>query len=143
VKRKDLIETMAKNLPSGTIRFGCHVVAIDQDPGTGHGAILTTVDGCTIRAKVLIGCDGGNSVVAKYLGISAPKTIPRTVFLGFTRYPHGHPFGTEFLRLRVRGEQFFVGILPINHNLVHFMLITVPATGMSVNYGTTIRHTAS
>ena len=51
LKRKDLIETMAKNLPSGAIRFGCHVVAIHQDPGT-HGAILTTVDGCIIKAKV-------------------------------------------------------------------------------------------
>jgi len=33
LKRKDLIETMDKNLPSGAIRFGCHVVAIHQDPG--------------------------------------------------------------------------------------------------------------
>jgi hypothetical protein len=41
---------MAKGLPSGAIRFGCHVVAIHQDPGT-HGAILTTVDGCVIKAK--------------------------------------------------------------------------------------------
>ncbi|XP_066328740.1 monooxygenase 1-like [Miscanthus floridulus] len=127
LKRKDLIETMAKNLPSGAIRFGCHVVAIHQDHGT-HGAILTTVDGCTIKAKVLIGCDGANSVVAKYLGLYAPKTIHRTVFRGFTRYPHGHPFSTEFLRLK--GEEFFVGRIPITHNLVQFLVITpIPPTG--------------
>ncbi|XP_066328929.1 monooxygenase 1-like isoform X2 [Miscanthus floridulus] len=127
LKRKDLIETMAKNLPSGAIRFGCHVVAIHQDHGT-HGAILTTVDGCTIKAKVLIGCDGANSVVAKYLGLSAPKTIHRTVFRGFTRYPHGHPFSTEFLRLK--GDEFFVGRIPITHNLVQSLVITpIPPTG--------------
>jgi phytoene dehydrogenase-like protein len=44
---------MAKNLPPGAIRFGCHVVAIHQDPGT-HGTILTTAGGCTIRAKVYL-----------------------------------------------------------------------------------------
>lgn len=53
LKRKDLMETMAKNIPAGSIRFGCHVVAIQQDPGT-NGAILTTVDGGTIRAKVSV-----------------------------------------------------------------------------------------
>ncbi|AQK71794.1 monooxygenase 1 [Zea mays] len=98
---------MAKNIPAGSIRFGCHVVAIQQDPGT-HGPILTTVDGGTIRAKVLIGCDGGSSAVARYLGLSPPKAIPRTVLRGFTAYPHGHPFGAEFLRIRGGGE-FVVG----------------------------------
>jgi len=33
LKRKDLIMTMAKNIPAGAIPFGCHVVAIHQDPG--------------------------------------------------------------------------------------------------------------
>ncbi|CAD6244068.1 unnamed protein product [Miscanthus lutarioriparius] len=127
LKRKDLIETMAKNLPSGAFRFGCHVVAIHQDPGT-HGAILTTVDGCIIKAKVLIGCDGANSVVAKYLGLSASKTIQHMVFRGFTRYPHGHPFSTEFLRLK--GEEFFVGRIPVTDNLVHFLVLTpIPPSG--------------
>ncbi|AQK71795.1 monooxygenase 1 [Zea mays] len=123
LRRKDLIETMAKNIPAGSIRFGCHVVAIQQDPGT-HGPILTTVDGGTIRAKVLIGCDGGSSAVARYLGLSPPKAIPRTVLRGFTAYPHGHPFGAEFLRIRGGGE-FVVGRLPVTRNLVHFF-VTMP-----------------
>ncbi|TVU29669.1 hypothetical protein EJB05_21246, partial [Eragrostis curvula] len=50
LKRKDLIETLAKNIPAGSIRFGCHIVAIHEDPGT-HGAVLTSLDGSTIRAK--------------------------------------------------------------------------------------------
>jgi len=79
--------------------------------------------------QVLIGCDGANSVVAKYLGLSAPITNHHTVFRGFTRYPHGHPFSTEFLR--IRGEEFFVGRIPVTDNLVHFLIVTpIPPTGM-------------
>lgn len=76
------------------------------------------------RVQVLIGCDGGSSAVARYLGLSPPKAIPRTVLRGFTGYPHGHPFGTEFLRIRGGGE-FVVGRLPVTRNLVHFF-VTMP-----------------
>ncbi|TVU29666.1 hypothetical protein EJB05_21243, partial [Eragrostis curvula] len=121
LKRKDLIETLAKRIPAGTIRFGCHISAVDAaDPGHGHGAVLTTVDGSIIRAKVLIGCDGSNSVVAKYLGLPAPKSTPSSFLRGFTRYPNGHPFGTHFLRLR--GNGFFVGRSPLTDNLVSFFV---------------------
>jgi hypothetical protein len=27
------VETLAKNLPAGTIRFGCRVAAVDEDSG--------------------------------------------------------------------------------------------------------------
>ncbi|WVZ74993.1 hypothetical protein U9M48_023101 [Paspalum notatum var. saurae] len=112
---------MAKNLPAGAIRFGCHVAAIHPaaDPGN-HGAVLTTHDGSIITANVLIGCDGSNSVVAKYLGLSVPKSTPRAFLRGFTRYPHGHPFGDHFLRLR--GKGFFVGRSPVTDSLVSFFV---------------------
>ncbi|CAL5057677.1 unnamed protein product [Urochloa decumbens] len=120
LKRKDLIETMAKNIPSGSIRFSCHIAAIrPADPGN-HGAVLTTLDGSIIRAKALIGCDGSNSVVAKYLGLSPPKSTSRMLLRGYTRYPHGHPFGPYFLRLR--GKGFFVGRSPMTDNLVNFFV---------------------
>ena len=48
LKRKDLLETMAKNIPVGAIRLGCHITAIHpSDPG----AVLTTPGGSIIRAK--------------------------------------------------------------------------------------------
>jgi len=50
LKRKDLIETMAKNIPAGAIHFGCNIAAIhpsESDPG----AVLTTAGGGVIRAK--------------------------------------------------------------------------------------------
>ncbi|CAN6244727.1 unnamed protein product [Urochloa humidicola] len=120
LKRKDLIETMAKNIPSGAIRFSCHIAAIRPAGPGNHGAVLTTLDGSIIRAKALIGCDGSNSVVAKYLGLSPPKSTSRMLLRGFTRYPHGHPFGPHFLRLR--GKGFFVGRSPMTDNLVNFFV---------------------
>jgi hypothetical protein len=78
--------------------------------------------------QVLIGCDGSNSVVAKYLGMSPAKSAPRTFLRGFTRYPHGHPFGDHFLRLR--GKRFFVGCSPITDTLVSFFVAChIPSTG--------------
>ncbi|KAL6604049.1 hypothetical protein ACP70R_044410 [Stipagrostis hirtigluma subsp. patula] len=119
LKRKDLVEALAKNLPAGTIRFGCHIAAIAPD-SVGHGTVISTTDGSTIKAKVLIGCDGANSVVAKYLGLGHPLQLPRFIILGLTSYPHGHPFGTHFRRLGY--EDFAFGLIPVTENLVHFFV---------------------
>ncbi|CAO2046207.1 unnamed protein product [Urochloa humidicola] len=140
LNRKDLIQALAKDLPAGVIRFGCRIAAVDADPD-GHGAVLTMADGTTLKAKVVIGCDGGtNSAVAKYLGLPPVRTIPRPVFRGFTSYPHGHPFENEFLRLRV--GDFFIGRLPVTDNLVHFFVtMAKPATDTGLTGGdlTTVR----
>ncbi|CAN6177972.1 unnamed protein product [Urochloa humidicola] len=119
LKQKDLIEALAKPLPPGTIRFGCHVAAISADPG-GHWTLIRTVDGSTIRAKALIGCDGVKSEVSKYLGLGIASELPRLTILGLTSYPHGHPYGTQFLQLH--GEELIVGRVPLNENLVHFFI---------------------
>ncbi|EHA8590049.1 monooxygenase 1-like [Cocos nucifera] len=50
--------------------------------------------------QVLIGCDGSNSVVAKSLGLQAPKIFPISVVRGFTSYSDGHSFDSHFIRLR-------------------------------------------
>ena len=52
VKRKDLVEALAKNLPAGTIRFGCGIEAIVADSADGHCTVLSTADSNTIKAKV-------------------------------------------------------------------------------------------
>lgn len=54
LNRKDLIEALAKDIPAGTIRFGCRIAAIHEDPSSSHGgAVLTMADGTTIKAKVV------------------------------------------------------------------------------------------
>jgi 2-polyprenyl-6-methoxyphenol hydroxylase-like FAD-dependent oxidoreductase len=79
--------------------------------------------------QVLIGCDGTHSVVAKYLGLSAARSTPTMYMRGFTRYPHGHPFGDDFLRLRI--NPCFVGRGPVSDTLVsYFVACQITSAGM-------------
>ncbi|RLN11909.1 hypothetical protein C2845_PM09G14040 [Panicum miliaceum] len=129
LKRKDLVEALAKNLPVGTIHFGCHIANFFEDSDC-HCTVLSTVDGSRIKARVLIGCDGANSMVAQYLGLGSPSHLPRLVLLGFTSYLHGHPFGTRFLRFA--SDDFAIGRMPVNENLVHFFMTRPsPSTGFT------------
>ncbi|KAL6218024.1 hypothetical protein ACLB2K_011241 [Fragaria x ananassa] len=65
VRRKLLLEALASELPSGTIRFSSKVVSIEE---SGYYKLVHLADGTILKAKVLVGCDGVNSVVAKWLG---------------------------------------------------------------------------
>ncbi|XP_038989533.1 monooxygenase 1-like isoform X2 [Phoenix dactylifera] len=119
LKRSDLIETLAKNLPTQSVRFGCQIVAVESDPITSF-PVLYTNDGATIKAKVLIGCDGSNSVVAKSLGLQAPKVFPISAVRGFTSYSDGHSFDSHFIRLR--GDGVLLGRLPVDEKLVYWFV---------------------
>ncbi|XP_078171864.1 monooxygenase 1-like [Carex rostrata] len=130
LRRKDLIETLARYLPAEQIRFGCMVTSLDFD----HRAnlhVLTTRDGAIIKAKVLVGCEGLNSMVAKTLQLSPPKFFPIWITRGFATYPDGHNFGNHFLRYAT--EKVIYGRLPIDDKNVHFFvtLFDAPAGDMS------------
>ncbi|KAK6115288.1 hypothetical protein DH2020_007557 [Rehmannia glutinosa] len=45
---------------------------------------------------VLIGCDGVNSRVAKWLGLQSPVSTGRSAIRGFVDYPDGHGFEPKF-----------------------------------------------
>ena len=51
------------------IRRGCDVVGLSQDEG---GVSVGLADGTQLRARYLVGCDGGRSVVRKLLGVGFP-----------------------------------------------------------------------
>ncbi|MQM23154.1 hypothetical protein Taro_056217 [Colocasia esculenta] len=119
LKRSDLMEALANGLPHGSIRFGCQVVAIAEDSMTSL-PIVYLHDGSIINAKVLIGCDGVNSVVAKSLGMKKPTPSNLWTIRGFTNYPDGHSYGSVFTRL-VGGNVTF-GLLPIDDNLMHWFI---------------------
>ncbi|KAL2468212.1 FAD/NAD(P)-binding oxidoreductase family protein [Forsythia ovata] len=68
VKRKDLLETLEKELPKGTIRYSSKVVSIEE---SGNFKLVHLADGSVVKSKVLIGCDGVNSMVAKWQSSTA------------------------------------------------------------------------
>ncbi|KAK1263702.1 hypothetical protein QJS04_geneDACA016239 [Acorus gramineus] len=119
LKRSDLIKALADSLPSGTIRLGQQIVSVDLDTESGF-PILHCIDGTTINCKILIGCDGVNSIVAKSLGLKAPELVPVSGIRAFTSYPNGHGFTNDFTRIK-RGT-FTMGMVPVNDHLVHWFV---------------------
>ncbi|KAL6270852.1 hypothetical protein ACE6H2_027763 [Prunus campanulata] len=78
VKRNLLLEGLANELPSGTIRFSSKVVSVDE---SGYFKLVHLADGTILKAKVLVGCDGVNSVVAKWLGFKQPAFLQGDLLL--------------------------------------------------------------
>ncbi|GFP97729.1 6-hydroxynicotinate 3-monooxygenase, partial [Phtheirospermum japonicum] len=93
VRRKDLLETLQNELPQGTIRYSSKVVSIDESE---NFKLIHLADGSVVRTKVLIGCDGVNSKVAKWLGLQSPVNTGRSAIRGFVDYPNGHGFEPKF-----------------------------------------------
>jgi 2-polyprenyl-6-methoxyphenol hydroxylase-like FAD-dependent oxidoreductase len=64
-----LLKSVAETLPAVTVRYGCEFLSLRQD-GEGVTARVQTGDGVEeLRCTYLVGCDGGNSVVRRELGI--------------------------------------------------------------------------
>jgi len=61
-----------------TIYRGCEVVAFSQD---ASGVDIALSDGRSLRAKYLVGCDGGRSLVRKAAGIAFPGWDATTSWL--------------------------------------------------------------
>ncbi|KAG2263349.1 hypothetical protein Bca52824_070428 [Brassica carinata] len=120
LRRNDLVEALADALPDGTIRFNSQIVSIEEDE-TSLFPIVHLSNGNTIKAKVLIGCDGANSIVSDYLRLGPKKAFACRAVRGFTDYPNGHGFPHELLRMKT--GNVLVGRLPLNHNHVFWFVV--------------------
>ncbi|KAJ4847349.1 hypothetical protein Tsubulata_010408 [Turnera subulata] len=120
LKRSDLIKALAEDLPPGTIRFGCQILSIKLDD-LSYFPILQLSNGKLVRSKILIGCDGANSVVADFLGLKPTKVFPLCAVRGYANYPHGHGFSTDLVRLR-KGN-VMSGRVPIDNNLAFWFVV--------------------
>jgi 2-polyprenyl-6-methoxyphenol hydroxylase-like FAD-dependent oxidoreductase len=67
---------------------------------------------------VLIGCDGSNSVVAKFLGLKPATFLPLWAARGLTTIPGGHGFRNRFLHLI--GKDINFRIVPIDDETIYF-----------------------
>ncbi|RLN38653.1 FAD-dependent urate hydroxylase-like isoform X1 [Panicum miliaceum] len=95
VRRDALLQVLEEELPRGTIRYSSRIVSIQEDGGV---RILHLADGSTLRAKVLIECDGINSVVARWLGLAEPSYSGRMAARGLAHFPDGHGLEPKFLQ---------------------------------------------
>ncbi|CAN6248772.1 unnamed protein product, partial [Urochloa humidicola] len=122
VRRDLLLQALEEELPRGTIRYSSKIVSIEGD---GDIKILQLADGSVLRAKVLIGCDGINSVVAKWLGLAKPSYSGRSAARGFAHYPDGHGFEPKFLQFV--GDGFRAGMLPCNQTDIYWFFTWTPS----------------
>lgn len=74
---------------------------------------------------MLIGCDGVNSVVGKWLRFKKPTFTGRCAIRGCAFYKEGHGFEPKFLQFF--GEGVRSGVVPCDGNLVYWFFTWTPS----------------
>ncbi|XP_022632604.1 monooxygenase 1 isoform X5 [Vigna radiata var. radiata] len=109
------------NFHLGTIRTNCQVLSVELDPVTKFPHLMLS-NGSVLRAKVVIGCDGVNSAIASMFGLhrTTLRLFSTSVARGFTNYPNGHKFSSEFVMMSKGQVQ--LGRLPVTDKLVYWFV---------------------
>ncbi|KAA3490730.1 FAD-dependent urate hydroxylase-like [Gossypium australe] len=118
----ELMKALAEELPVESVYLGCRAVSILLDPLTSN-PLLQLHDGTLIKAKIVIGCDGVNSIISKFVGVNSPKLFSRCATRGFTYYEGGHSFGDKFCFYS--SNDVTLGQLPVTDKLVYWFLTRV------------------
>ncbi|XP_049355359.1 monooxygenase 2-like [Solanum verrucosum] len=122
IKRQEIVETLEKELPPGTIKYLSRVISIQQ---SGLYKLVHLADKTIIRTKVLIGCDGVNSVVAKWMGLPKPIDANRSAIRGYVEYPKAHGFEPKFCAYFGGGVR--IGFLPCDHKSLYWFCTFTPS----------------
>ncbi|KAL0348515.1 UNVERIFIED_CONTAM: Monooxygenase 2 [Sesamum angustifolium] len=124
VNRKVLLETLETELPKGTIRFSSKVVRIETDHHH-HFNSIHLADGTVLQSKVLIGCDGVNSVVARFLGFSKPSFAGRSTVRGLVYFENGHSFEPKLTQFVGKGMRY--GVIPCDDRTMYWFFTFSPS----------------
>ncbi|KAL3700262.1 hypothetical protein R1sor_018284 [Riccia sorocarpa] len=120
VERKILAQTLASVLPKGTIRFDSRVVSIARESESGPFQLALS-NGSLVRSKILIGADGVNSVVAKWMGLAPARYAGYMGIRGLAEYQEEHSH--EFALTQYIGSGTRIGILPTSRTRVFWFLV--------------------
>ncbi|KAF9591211.1 hypothetical protein IFM89_002866, partial [Coptis chinensis] len=129
VERSILLETLANQLPPDTVCFSSKLAKIERT-GTGE-TFLELIDGTQVLVKIVIGCDGIRSPVAKWMGFSEPQYVGHCAFRGLAFYPDGQPFKPKVNYVYGRGLRG--GYVPVSHTKVYwFICFNKPTPGPKI-----------
>ncbi|KAL5703680.1 hypothetical protein ACHQM5_022205 [Ranunculus cassubicifolius] len=121
VHRSTLLETLARELPANTIRFSAKMKSIQiLQHGGSSITVLSLEDGTIIKAKVVIGCDGVNSVVAQWLGLATPIRSSRSAVRGLAVFPQGHGLQHEIHQFLDKDNK--AGFVPLNDKELYWFI---------------------
>ncbi|MGC5031365.1 rifampin monooxygenase [Micromonospora sp. DT229] len=109
------------------LRRGCEVVGLSQDE---HGVTAELADGTRLRARYLVGCDGGRSTVRNLLGVGFPGEPSRVdTLLG--EMEADAPLDTIVAMVtEIRKTQKRFGLGPIGNGVYR---VVVPAEKVAVD----------
>ncbi|GFZ15371.1 FAD/NAD(P)-binding oxidoreductase family protein [Actinidia rufa] len=118
VERRILLETLANQLPPDTISYSSKLAKIEKSESSE--TLLELADGTKISAKIVIGCDGIRSPVAKWMGHSEPNYVGHCAFRGLGVYPDGQPYEPRVNYIYGRGVR--AGFVPVSPTKVYWFI---------------------
>ncbi|MEB3370361.1 rifampin monooxygenase [Saccharopolyspora mangrovi] len=107
------------------LRRGCELVGLDQHE---DGVRAELADGTRLRARYLVGCDGGRSTVRKLSGIGFPGEPSRTDTLLGEVKATASPEAMAAVTAEVRATQKRFGVGPLDGE---WCRVVVPAAGVA------------
>ncbi|MEU9872883.1 rifampin monooxygenase [Actinomadura sp. NPDC048021] len=107
------------------IRRGSEVVGVSQDE---DGATAELADGTRLRARYLVGCDGGRSTVRRLLGVAFPGEPTRVDTLLGEMQATAPPEEMAAVTAEVRETEKRFGIGPLGDGVTR---VIVPAEGVA------------
>ncbi|PWA74515.1 Aromatic-ring hydroxylase-like protein [Artemisia annua] len=130
VERKTLLETLAKQLPVDSVTFSSKLAKIKKHED--GETLLELVNGTRISSKVVIGCDGIHSPVAKWMGYSEAKYVGYCAFRGLGDFPNGQPYESRVNYMYGR-HGIRVGYVPVSTTKVYwFIIFNSPEPGSKI-----------
>ncbi|MFE7542030.1 rifampin monooxygenase [Streptomyces platensis] len=110
------------------IRRGCEVVGLSQDE---DGVTVELADRTQLRARYLVGCDGGRSAVRKLLGVDFPGEPAKVETMLGDMEVTGDPATIAAVVEEVRKTQLRFGAVPDVDGKKGVYRIIVPADGVA------------